>query len=115
MRILPHYPDYEPCDVRWLGRLPSHWEVRRLKMAAYDIATGATPSDQEFDEEGSIGWFSPADFTSALDLIAAGKKVKPDAFDRGIRRFPAHSVLLVGIGATLGKVGYIEENASGNQ
>ena len=25
------YPAYKPSGVEWLGRVPAHWEVRRLK------------------------------------------------------------------------------------
>lgn len=31
---LPRYPKYKPSGVDWLGEVPEHWEVRRLKMAA---------------------------------------------------------------------------------
>ena len=25
------YPAYKPSGVEWLGNVPAHWEVRRLK------------------------------------------------------------------------------------
>ena len=28
---LPPYPAYKPSDVDWLGDVPAHWEVRRLR------------------------------------------------------------------------------------
>ena len=28
------YPSYKPSDVEWLGEVPAHWEVRRLKYFA---------------------------------------------------------------------------------
>ena len=28
------YPDYKPSGVEWLGEVPAHWEVRRLKYVA---------------------------------------------------------------------------------
>ena len=28
------YPDYEPSDVPWLGEVPTHWEMRRLRTVA---------------------------------------------------------------------------------
>ena len=31
---LPPYPHYQPSSVAWLGGVPNHWEVRRLKTAA---------------------------------------------------------------------------------
>ena len=30
MRFAP-YNDYKPSGVEWLGDVPAHWEVRRLK------------------------------------------------------------------------------------
>ena len=29
--VLKPYPDYKPSGVEWLGHIPAHWEVRRLK------------------------------------------------------------------------------------
>lgn len=29
-----HYPAYRPSEVEWLGDLPNHWELRRLKFLA---------------------------------------------------------------------------------
>ena len=31
---LPPYPKYKPTGVEWLGEVPEHWEVRRLKHFA---------------------------------------------------------------------------------
>ena len=28
------YPSYKPADVEWLGEIPEHWEVRRIKRVA---------------------------------------------------------------------------------
>jgi type I restriction enzyme S subunit len=30
----PAYPKYKPSNVQWLGHVPEHWEVTRLKTAA---------------------------------------------------------------------------------
>ena len=31
----PAYPDYKESGVQWLGEVPTHWEVKRLKMSAH--------------------------------------------------------------------------------
>jgi type I restriction enzyme S subunit len=31
----PAYPEYKESGVQWLGQVPVHWEVKRLKMAAH--------------------------------------------------------------------------------
>ena len=37
------YPAYKPSGVAWIGDVPAHWEVRRLRSVA-DVINGATPS-----------------------------------------------------------------------
>ena len=33
-RALKPYPDYKDSGVQWLGKVPAHWEVRRLRTVA---------------------------------------------------------------------------------
>ena len=33
MAELKPYPAYKDSDVEWLGEIPAHWEVKRLKYA----------------------------------------------------------------------------------
>ena len=37
----PRYPKYKPSGVEWLGDVPEHWELRRLKFLC-DIQTGTS-------------------------------------------------------------------------
>lgn len=34
IRRLKPYPDYKDSGIEWLGEIPAHWEVKRLKMLA---------------------------------------------------------------------------------
>ncbi len=34
---LKPYPEYKESDLPWLGQVPGHWEVRRLKSAAANV------------------------------------------------------------------------------
>ena len=38
----PRYPAYKDSGVEWLGKVPEHWEVKRLRHAAT-----LNPSKQE--------------------------------------------------------------------
>lgn len=104
-------------DISWLGEVPEHWEVKKLKYISKGVQTGITPpSDKEEYFEEEINWFTPGDFSNNLFLNDSKRKLSKLAFEDGVARFfPAYSVLLVGIGATLGKVGYIDKPASSNQ
>src|SRR5437867_9155450 len=39
------YPAYKDSGIEWLGEIPAHWEVRRLKFAAHIEAGQSPPSE----------------------------------------------------------------------
>lgn len=82
------------------------------------IQTGTTPPTKqpEFYENGDIDWFAPSDFGDHDILSDSNKKLSQKAFDAGkARKFDAGTIMLVAIGATIGKIGYLEQDASSNQ
>ncbi len=49
------YPAYKPSGVDWLGEVPQHWEVRRLKTLA-SIGTGGRDTINR-EEDGKYPFF----------------------------------------------------------
>ena len=45
-RALKPYPDYKDSGVEWLGNVPAHWQVRRLKNVA-GLVMGQSPSSED--------------------------------------------------------------------
>lgn len=115
------YPDakMKESGIEWLGEIPEHWEVKRLKTIAR-VQTGRTPkiqhSDIDFFKNGEINWFTPSDFNENNELIGSNRKINPEAVEKGeVELFPESSIYLVSIGATLGKVSFFRGKASANQ
>ena len=107
-----------PSGVSWLGEIPMHWQDGHLKRYARRIQTGVTPPTDtpEYYEDGTIPWFAPGSFEGQIELTEPRKLIKECALSDGVlRMFPAGSVFFIGIGATIGKVGIIAEEASCNQ
>lgn len=94
-----------------------NWERKKLKYIAKDIQTGSTPPTNEekyFSDE--LNWYTPSDFSDTLLLVTSKRKISFSAIENRVAKvFPSNSVLFVGIGATLGKVGYILGPAASNQ
>jgi type I restriction enzyme S subunit len=104
--------------IDWLGQIPAHWETLPLRRVARRVVTGRTPPGAAGDyfADGEIPWFTPGDFNGGLLLDSAEKALQAEAFDEGLAlRYPPNSVLLVGIGATLGKVAVATVRCSSNQ
>jgi len=104
--------------VEWLGDVPAHWEVTSVRRISKSVNTGGTPSNEPASEdiEGGLPWYTPGDFDGGLQLRSARKSVSLECVASGEAKiFPGGSVLIVGIGATLGKVGWIEIPSAANQ
>ncbi len=105
-------------DVEWLGQIPKHWGCEHLKRLAKRIQAGVTPPTDtpSYYLNGTIPWFAPGSFDGNLELTKPRKLINELALREGaLRMFPAQSVFLVGIGATIGRVGIVDEPASCNQ
>ena len=48
--LLKPYPNYRPSGVKWLDRVPTHWEVRRLRNVA-DLRVSSVDKHKRDDEE----------------------------------------------------------------
>ena len=45
------YDNYKESGVAWLGEIPSHWEVKRLKFVA-NINMGQSPKSEDYNHSG---------------------------------------------------------------
>lgn len=104
--------------ISWFENIPDHWQCEHLKRFATRIQTGVTPPTDTPDYyiDGTIPWFAPGSYDGDIELHDPRKLINELALHEGaLRMFPAGTVFLVGIGATIGKVGLITEPASCNQ
>ena len=112
------YEKYIDSGIEWIGEIPEEWNVVKLKRIA-KIQTGNTPSTNnlKYWENGIVDWYTPGDFSEDTILLdSSNKKVSYIAVEeKSCRLFKRGTVLLVGIGATLGKVGYCDKDCSANQ
>lgn len=85
-------------------------EVVPLRRLLARIKTGGTP-DESANVAAGLPWYSPGCFTDLLLLDSPVRLVNPEM----AARFPGKSVLVVGIGATVGRVAWLDAPGSGNQ
>lgn len=66
------YSSYKDSGVKWLGEIPSHWDVISLKHLA-NISSGSTPSSSvEKYWNGNVRWITPADFKTETKYVSCG-------------------------------------------
>jgi type I restriction enzyme, S subunit len=82
----PRYPKYKDSSVEWLGQVPEHWEVRRLKFLC-DIQTGDKDTENAVDD-GIYPFFVRSQTVERINSCA----------------FDCEAVLTAGDGVGVGKV-----------
>ena len=111
----PDVPMKESC-VDWIGQIPEHWDLKKMKFIFEAIQTGTTPTTSNpkyFD--GGVDWYNPKDLNAGY-LDKSEKTISKLAIKHGEAKiFSGNSVLIVGIGATCGKTAYLKEASSFNQ
>jgi len=108
---------------RWDGikelKLNSHFKVENIGKYITTISTGTTPptNKQEYFNNGNINFYTPSDIGHLMYLTKAERKITELAIkDKKARVFQKGTLLFVGIGSTVGKIGIIaDEYATSNQ
>lgn len=68
------YDKYKDSGIAWIGEIPEHWEVIKIKNA-FNIISGATPkTDNMAYWDGEITWITPADYNTEDKIISSGKR-----------------------------------------
>lgn len=99
------YEEYKDSGVKWIGMVPSYWEVRKIKSLSI-VKRGASPRPIEdpkyFDDNGEYAWVRIADVsnseryleetTQTLSKLGASLSVKREPGD-----------IFISIAGTVGK------------
>ena len=109
--------------VERLSRLANQYTVEPgcsipLRRMVKQVKTGTTPPASVFArlQDGDSPWYSPSDVGSWIALNTPSRSLNEAAVREGwVPVFPKGSTLVVGIGATAGRVAHLARQASGNQ
>jgi type I restriction enzyme S subunit len=97
------YPAYKNSGVEWLGEVPEHWEVSKLRQCG-SILGGLTPSMADRSLwDGDVPWVTPKDM-KRFTIEGASMNVATRALEvTSLRLIPSGSVLLVVRGMILAR------------
>ena len=101
--------------VEWLGHLPEHWEVRKLRTQFRRHGSGTTPLGDHY-YGGDVPWVMTGDLNDD-ELEITKRTVTSAAIENvsALRMFPAGSLIVAMYGATIGKTGVLTVAACTNQ
>lgn len=112
---MKRYDKYKQTGTPWIGKIPSHWESKRLRFVC-EFRNGYTPSkaNPDFWTDGTIPWYRMEDIRdSGRHLKEAKQYVTEDAV-KGGGLFDAGSFILATT-ATIGEHAVLIVDSLANQ
>ena len=108
------YKKYKNSGIEWLGKVPEHWEIKKIKYIS-QIITGKTPPKNDIDNYAFNGvmWIKPDNLSEFIPI----SKTKEYLSDKGVlttKLIPGYSPLICCIG-NIGKLGFSKHLATTNQ
>jgi len=115
----PVYDSYKPSGVEWLGEVPKHWGISKLKYILSRLVSGGTPDSGNMDywsnNENGIPWVAIGDITQDYIVNCTYKRITTNGFRSKRLEILPKGTLLYSIFASIGKVALLGIPAVTNQ
>ena len=103
----PRYPAYKDSGVEWIGEIPRHWNVQKLKRS-FQVLNGSTPrSDNPLYWDGNIIWVTPEDLSLTVSpfISKSSRQITSEGYDScGTNLVPKGSIIV----STRAPIGYVK-------
>jgi putative type I restriction enzyme, DNA specificity subunit len=106
--------NYRQTNIPWIGKIPAHWQVRRIKDIA-DISVGWTPDTNNPDYfNGNNTWVTIADMNQKY-IVSSKVKISNEAIDSSRIRLVKKGSLLYSFKLSVGKVAFAGKDLYTNE
>lgn len=102
------YANYKPSGVPWLGDIPAHWNLKRVKHITRHTTGWTPPTGNRAGYEGTNLWATIADLGNSVIQDTKARISDEAAAEAGIRQSPAGS-LLFSFKLSVGQVSIVGE------
>lgn len=111
---------YKDSGIEWLGEIPEHWEVVKIKHVAEKLIGGGTPdtSISDYwgsDKSNSYLWVSIEDITKSSFIRDTSRRITQKGLEASSAKIIPPFSILYSIYASLGKIAYSDLPVTTNQ
>ena len=103
------YPEYKDSGVEWLGQIPAHWDVRRLKFVA-DINTDTLP--ETTPKDFSLRYIDIGNVSSEGQILNIQDYLFGDAPSRARRKVKEGDTIISTVRTYLQAIAFIDRQFS---
>lgn len=108
------YDEYKDSGVAWIGEVPKHWEVIKLKFK-YHFQTGATPNTGKKENfEGELKWANISDLNGSV-VYDTTKHINKEAASKCSMNISPKGSLMYSFKLSVGTVAFCGEDMYTNE
>ena len=108
------YDEYKDSGVAWIGEVPKHWEVIKLKYK-YHFQTGATPNTGKKENfEGDLRWANISDLNGSV-VYDTAKHINKEAASKCSMNISPKGSLMYSFKLSVGTVAFCGEDMYTNE
>lgn len=108
------YDEYKDSGVAWIGDVPKHWEVIKLKYK-YHFQTGATPNTGKKENfEGDLRWANISDLNGSV-VYDTTKHINKEAASKCSMNISPKGTLMYSFKLSVGTVAFCGEDMYTNE
>lgn len=114
---MKRYESYKDSGIEWIGEIPSHWEITKLKFIGNIICGGTPSTSNEEYWTGEIPWLQSGKVQNNIVIPdVVDKKITTNALAESSTKLVKQDSVLVAItGATCSNIGYLTFETAVNQ
>ena len=101
--------EMKESGIEWIGQIPKHWEVRKVKYIVHFI-NGYAFNSALYDDRGNCNIVRIGDINNGTIIYDDIIKVNANEYYLKKFRIKKHDILLAMSGATVGKIAYIKND-----
>ena len=110
---LPENPPLKPSGIEWLGDIPTHWEVKRLRYLFRDVYRYPTYYDIPYVDEGVPEIRGEALVDGEIIELEDQRYISAETNARFPRTILSVGDLVMSVRGTMGKIGVVRESFKG--
>jgi type I restriction enzyme S subunit len=96
----PRYPEYKDSGVEWLGEVPEHWDVKRLKHISPFIAVGVVVNPTSYTADDGLPYIYGGDIREEIIDWENSRRISIESSEANSKtRLHAGDLLTVRVGA----------------
>lgn len=111
------YDSYKDSGIEWIGEIPSHWEVKKIKQFT-KVLTGSTPkTTEESYWNGDINWVTTDDLgkLDGMYIFDSRRKISKEGFENSGTNIAPEGSIVISTRAPIGHIGILGIEACTNQ